>query len=178
MAKSTRKTSTTRAKQSKSTKPAKTQKKAVDKPKSTSLSPFEEMDLLFDRLSRNFLQRWNWPRLGDLEFPFELKAPKVDVIDRSKEVVIRAEIPGVDKDDLEVSVTENSLTIKGQTRREVDKEEGDYHRREISTGSFQRTLALPMDVEAEKCKASFKDGLLELVFPKTPAKSSRKVDLD
>jgi HSP20 family protein len=95
------------------------------------------------------------------------------VIDRDEEVILRAELPGVDKKDLDVSMTDDAVTIRGSCRSEEKEEKGDYFRREVSTGSFSRTVALPADVDGEKAKASFKDGLLELTLPKVK-KAMRK----
>ena len=140
-----------------------------------ALSPFEEMDRMFESL---FPRGWmrplseQWPEWASLAAPFEGRTPNVDVIDHDNEVVVRAELPGVEKDDLDVSVTEDSVTIKATTRQEKEEEkEGEYHRREISQGSFARTVALPSAVQSDAAKASFKNGVLELTLPKaTPAK--------
>jgi HSP20 family protein len=92
-------------------------------------------------------------------------------MDRDKEVVVRAKLPGVEKDDLDISLTDDSVTIKASTRQESDEEEGDYHHREISRGSFSRTIALPASVQGDQAKAQFKDGILELTLSKAvPAK--------
>jgi HSP20 family protein len=88
------------------------------------------------------------------------------VIDRDNEVVVKAELPGVDKKDIDISVTQNTVTIKGTTSHEEKEEKGDYYRCEISRGSYSRTLSLPADVDEEKTKAEFKDGILELTMPK------------
>ena len=157
--------------------------KAVEKaPKSGELqqprrtmSPFEEIERYFDRL---FPSRWpdpfHWERPRWLEpgGAFEGRMPRVDVIDRDDEIVVHAELPGVEKDDLDVSMTDNTVTIKGSTRREEKEEKGDYYRCEISRGAFARTVALPGDVDAEKAEASFTDGILELKLPKV-AQSKR-----
>ena len=145
---------------------------------SRALSPFEEMDLLFDRLSRGLMSRMGFPALGDIGWPFQAHAPRVDVIERDKDVLIHAEIPGVAKEDLSISVTDNSVTIRGDTHKESREEHGDYFRREISRGSFQRTLALPAEVAGDKAKASFKDGVLELTLPKLEKSSRRKIQID
>jgi HSP20 family protein len=147
-------------------------------PPSRALSPFEEMDLLFDRLSRGLMSRMGFPALGDMGWPFQAHAPKVDMIDRGKDLLVRAEIPGVSKDDLHISLTDQTVTIRGETHKETREEKGDYFRREIASGSFQRTLALPCDVAGDQSKASFKDGVLELVLPKTEKAGSRKVRID
>ena len=111
----------------------------------------------------------------DFKSFFEGRPPSVDVIDGDTQIVARAEVPGVDKEDLEVSVSDRSLTIKGQTRFEEEKTEGDIHRREIRTGAFTRTVTLPDAVDGRKTKATYKDGVLELKMPKL--KPSRKHDI-
>ena len=145
-----------------------------------ALSPFEEMDRLFeDYFSRGWMRpfRWEWPSLGEMAKPFEGKMPKIDVIERDDEVVVKAELPGVDKKDLDVSVTENSVTIKGTTSHEEKEEKGDYYRCEISRGAYARTVALPSYVDAAKAKASFKDGVLELKLPKVEKSKRRSIEI-
>jgi HSP20 family protein len=87
-------------------------------------------------------------------------------------------VPGVEKKDLDISVGEDSVTIKGSTSKEEKEEKGDYYRREISRGSFIRTVALPATVDGTKAKASFKDGMLELTLPKTEKAKRHSVKLD
>ena len=147
------------------------------------LSPMEEMEHWFENFfprgggwMRQF--RGGWPSWGELAAPFEGRMPKVDVIDREDEVVIRAEVPGVDKKDLDVSMTEHSVTIKGETSKEHKEEKGDYYRSEISRGSFVRTVALPCEVDTDKAKAKFKDGLLELTLPKLEKAKRRSIKID
>lgn len=141
-------------------------------------SPFEEWDRWFESA---FPSGWlrpmhaGWPQL---QMPFEGRLPKVDIIDRESEIVVRAEVAGVDKKDLDVSVTDNTVTIKGSTRQESKEEKGDYYRCEISQGSFARTVALPGDVDGSKAKANFKDGILELVLPKKEAAKRRSIKVE
>ena len=145
-----------------------------------ALSPFEEMDRLFeDYFSRGWMRpfRWEWPSLGEMAKPFEGKMPKVDVIERDDEVVVKAELPGVDKKDLDVSVTENSVTIKGSTSHEEKEEKGDFYRCEISRGAYLRTVGLPSNIDADKAKATFKDGVLELTLPKVEKSKRRTVEV-
>jgi HSP20 family protein len=134
-----------------------------------ALTPFEDMDRLFHEvLSGGWLRPWRqgWPAFGELAAPFEGRMPKVDIVDREDEVLVRAELPGVDKKDVEVSLTEASITIKGSTKKEEKEEKGDYYRSETMSGAFARTLALPAEVNMEKAQAKFKDGLLEVTLPK------------
>ncbi len=139
-----------------------------------ALSPLDEMDRLFDSFfPRGWMQplRRDWPEWGELSAPFDGRAPKVDVVERDNSVVVRAELPGMDKDNLDISLTEDSVTITATTKQESEEEKGDYHRREISQGSFSRMLALPAAVQSDQAKASFKNGVLELTLPKAaPAK--------
>ena len=141
---------------------------------SRELSPFEEMDRMWDRFFRS---GWSWPMFGDVPgWGKRLgigdgKLPRVNVIERDTEIAVKAEVPGVQKDDLDISVTEDTLTIRGSTRREEKEEKGDYYRCEMAEGAFARTIDLPSSVDASKVKATFKDGLLEVVMPKRePAK--------
>jgi HSP20 family protein len=146
-----------------------------------SLSPFEEMDRLFESMMpRSWMSpfRWERPDLGRLPSAFEGKTPKVDVIDRDDEIVVHAELPGVDKKDLDISMTDNTITIKGSTRHEEKEEKGDYYRCEISSGSYSRTVALPGDVNSNKTKATYKDGILEITMPKVEKSRKHSVKVE
>ncbi|MDD5322035.1 MAG: Hsp20/alpha crystallin family protein [Methylococcales bacterium] len=134
-----------------------------------SLLSFDEFDSFFD----DFLSR-RWPRLMDWNFPAGLERgfPKVDIIDHDNEIEVQAALPGVKKEDLDVSISNQTITIRTSTKEEK-KEEGKYFRREITRGEFQRTLSLPDNVDDANAKASFKDGILKVTIPKTE-KSKRK----
>jgi HSP20 family protein len=124
---------------------------------------FPDIDRMFeDFFGRRFLRPFGWER-PFAEMP---TVPSVDVIDRDEEVVVRAEVPGYKKEDIEISVADSSLTIKGETKTEEKEAKGDYYRCEISRGAFARTVSLPAAVDDSKAKASMKDGVLELTLPK------------
>ncbi|KPK11431.1 MAG: heat-shock protein Hsp20 [Acidithiobacillales bacterium SG8_45] len=145
-----------------------------------ALSPFEEMDRMFEGFfPRGWMQpmRWGLPAWSTMPEPFEGRMPKVDVVDRDNEILVRAELPGVDKKDVDISTTENSVTIKGSTRKEEKEEKGDYYRCEISSGAFTRTLALPGNVDSSNAKAEFKDGVLELTLPKVEKSKRQKIEI-
>ncbi len=128
--------------------------------------PLEEMDRMLDAFRRRDWFRpmlSDWPRWSELP---EMRFPSVDLVDRDKDIQIKAEVPGIDKEDLTVTVSERTLTIKGESRHEEESGEGELHRREIRSGSFSRTLTLPEDVDGAKAVAKYKDGLLELTLPK------------
>lgn len=148
---------------------------------SRALSPFEEMDRMFENFfPRGWMRplRWEMPSWGRLPMPFEGKTPSVDVIDRDNDIVIKAEVPGVDKKDLDITMTDNTVTIKGCTSREEKEEKGDYFRQEISRGSFTRTVALPGEVDADKAKTRFKDGVLEVTVPKVEKSRRRTIKVE
>ncbi|MDJ0832418.1 MAG: Hsp20/alpha crystallin family protein [Gammaproteobacteria bacterium] len=158
------------------------EKKEVEKVKSgTVTTPFDEMEQMLDRyFSQGWMRpfRMDWPEFAHLKPPFEGKTPSVDIIERDAEIVVRAELPGVDKDDIDISVTERSVSIKGSSSHEEKEEKGDYYRSEISRGSFARSLPLPAEVEESKAKASFKDGILELTLPKKSKSKRHKISID
>jgi HSP20 family protein len=139
---------------------------------------FDEMDRLFDALfHRGWLRpfRESWPEWAGLGETFEMTAPRVDLIDREDELLVRAEVPGVEKKDLEVDLSGQMLTIRGERRREEKKGEGEYFRSEIARGSFSRTLRLPEEVDFEKARAEFADGMLEIHLPKTHKTERRRI---
>ena len=161
---------------------AETGKKDVQKTvPARGLSPWEEMERLFG----GFLPRtrirpsdWDWPSWADVPSLVDVKMPKLDIIERDDEVVVRAELAGVDKKDIAVSVTDNAVTIKGSTKKESREEKGDYVRSEISEGSFSRSAALPCSVDGNKAKANFTDGMLELTIPKLEPSKRHNVKVD
>jgi HSP20 family protein len=93
--------------------------------------------------------------------------PHVDVVDTDKEIKVSAELPGMDEKDIEVSLTNDSLTIKGEKREETEKKGKDYYRSERSFGSFTRTVPLPVEIDTANVEASFKKGVLTVNLPKT-----------
>ena len=143
--------------------------------KQGDLISFDDFDDLFDE----FLSR-RWPRLLDWNFPamnvLEKSLPKVDIIDHDKELEVQAALPGINKDDLDVSISSQSITIRTTTKKET-KAEGKYFRREISRGEYSRTLSLPDYVDADNAKASFKDGILKVTLPKTEKTKVKKIEI-
>jgi HSP20 family protein len=148
--------------------------------KGKTLAPLGDLERVFDDfLQRRWLHpfRREWPRWGDLSGILEQMAPSVDIVDRKKEVVVRAEVPGINSDDLDVSISDRTLTIKGSSRQEEKKEEENFFRHEIRSGTFSRSILLPADVNAAKAKASFKDGVVELHLPKVRASKRHKISV-
>jgi HSP20 family protein len=139
-------------------------------------APFGDIDRLFDDFfGRGWMRPFGWER-PLAEMP--AFAPSVDVIDREDEVVVRAEVPGFRKEDINISVSGTMLTVKGESKTEETEEKGDYYRCEISRGAFARTLALPAEVDESKAKAAMKDGMLELTLPKLEKSKRRRIAID
>lgn len=144
------------------------------------LSPFDEIERLFEQMrSRDWLSPFHWGEpQSTMPLFAEGRMPKVDIIDRDKELLVRAELPGVDKKDLDISMTDNTLTLKASTHYEQKEEEGDYYRCEIGQGQYARTVSLPADVDLDKAKTTFKDGVLELTVPKLERSQRRNIKIE
>jgi HSP20 family protein len=128
----------------------------------TRLNPlFNEMTTTRDWLNR-FAADW---------------APSVDIVEKENEILIKAELPGVETKDVAVTVDNNVLTIKGERRLEKDVKKESYHRVERAYGSFARTFSLPGTLDASEVHAEYKDGLLTLTLPKKSAAKSRSVEI-
>ncbi len=148
-----------------------------------TLRPFEDMDRMFERMFEDFFPRgWLRPfhfRRGWLpEVPFEGLEPRIDMVDHDDRILVRAELPGVEKDALHVSLTADAVTIKTQSRQEDKEEGGHYYRHEIFRGAFARTLSLPCPVRGDKAKAQFKDGVLELTLPKVQMSKRQTIKVE
>ena len=132
----------------------------------------------FEQIFENFFpQGWLRPFESRKELQFE-NLPKVDVIDRDDTIVVKAALPGVAKEDLEVSTTPQTVTIRGKTRKETKEEKDEYYRCEISTSDYLRTVPLPASIDETKVKAVFKDGLLELRCPKLESAKRHSVKIE
>ncbi|NIP31009.1 MAG: Hsp20 family protein [Candidatus Dadabacteria bacterium] len=104
-------------------------------------------------------------------------SPVVDMYDNNDEIVVKAEIPGMKKEDIKVTTTEDSITIKGEMKKEEEVKEDDYYYSERSFGSFSRTLRLPSKVKTTKVDAKFDNGLLEIHMPKAEESKPKEVKI-
>jgi HSP20 family protein len=104
-------------------------------------------------------------------------SPAVDMVDGKDEVVVRADLPGLDQKDLHVSVENGRLTIRGERKEEQEEREQNYYCCERWAGKFSRTLTLPPQVDADKIRANFKNGILEIHLPKTKEALGRRIDI-
>jgi HSP20 family protein len=104
-------------------------------------------------------------------------APALDMLDRKDEVVLKADLPGLEQKDVEVTVEEGVLTVRGERKEEKEVKEEEYYRCERWVGAFARSLALPPGLDAENVKATFKKGVLEIHLPKTKEAKGKKIDI-
>ncbi|MCE5199383.1 MAG: Hsp20/alpha crystallin family protein [Armatimonadota bacterium] len=131
-----------------------------------------------ERMFRNFFgipmmrpsRMWS---MGLAEF-----APDVDIKETDKDLVISATVPGMSKDDINIDVTNDRITISGERKTEEEKPGERYHVREQSYGSFSVSYALPVDVKSEDVKATYKNGLLEIILPKAAEAATHKIKIE
>jgi HSP20 family protein len=124
-----------------------------------------DMDQLFD----SFFERTPWHD-GAAE-------PAVEVSEAPDAVMVKAQVPGVKKEDLRIDISDNALTLKGEMKEEKKKEEKNYYRREIRYGAFTRTVPLPAAVQADKAAAQLKDGVLEVSIPKSERAKTKQIPI-
>lgn len=144
-----------------------------------ALSSFGEMEKYFTEIFQHpfsLLGHPLWPRT---QFPVkDVVSPTVDIFEEDKEVVVKAEIPGMKKSDISVQIGEDSITISGEKKQETKVDRKDYHRVECSYGSFSRSFRLPDNVNSDKAKASFKNGVLEIRMPKSGKAKKKEITIE
>lgn len=104
--------------------------------------------------------------------------PALDIVEKEDHFLVKAEVPGFAKDQIDISVDQGILTIKGESKDEKVEEKENYYHREISCGNFSRSVKLPSDIKNEEIKASMKDGILQIEIPKTEAKKPEPLKID
>jgi HSP20 family protein len=128
-----------------------------------------EMDNLFDRFI-------DWRPFGGVA-EGGMWNPALDVSETPKQVVVKAELPGMDPKDIDISLHDNVLTLKGERKQEKEEKEENYHRVERSYGSFMRSFRLPAEVAADKVNATYKDGVLTVKLNKTAKSAAKKIEI-
>jgi HSP20 family protein len=143
------------------------------RPKLMARSPFRELARLEREMDDMFSRFPAWP-WGERERGW---APAVDMIDHKDEFVLRADLPGLDEKDIEVTVEDGTVTIRGERKEETEEKKEDYYYSERSYGVFARALPLPAGVEPDKVRATFKKGVLEVHLPKAKEAKGKKIEI-
>lgn len=131
-----------------------------------------------DRMMDDFFSRRMsplWPKSWFGAGEGEIATPAVDVYEDKDEIIIKAELPGMDKNDIEVNISDSELILKGEKKKEEKVEQENYYRCERSYGAFLRSVELPTGVQADKVKASFKNGILEVRLPKSEEAKTKEI---
>ena len=139
------------------------------------LTPFRE----FERVRREMDRLWDSFLEGGLRKKGEEGEwlPSLDVAETKNELVVKAEVPGMDPKDIDISLSDGVLTIKGEKRQEKEEKEADYHVIERSYGSFLRSVQLPKEVQSDKISASYKNGILRITLPKSEEAKKKEIKI-
>ena len=136
--------------------------------------PLREMMSLRDTMDRLFEESFVRPTRGWLTSEIGLRVP-VDMYDSNGELVIQADLPGLKAEDVDVSISNDTLTIKGEYEAEEERDEENVHIQERRYGKFQRAIRLPSNVNREAAEANFEDGVLKLTLPKTAEEQPKQI---
>ena len=146
------------------------ERRATDlQPAPQDSDPLRALQRRMDHLFDDFASGYHWPFGNGRHAPM----PQIDVSETDGEVTIEAELPGVDEKDIDVTVADNLLTIKGEKKQEKEEKKKDYHLTERSYGGFSRSMRLPFDADPKTIKASFDAGVLKITLPKPPEVKSK-----
>lgn len=141
----------------------------------TPWRPFRELTTLRDEMDRMW-ERFlgEWPTVE----PFRREwTPSLDVSETKNNIVVKAEAPGVDPKDIDISLTGDVLTIKGEKKQEKEEKDQNYHRVERSYGVFERSVRLPQEVQSDKIEASYKNGILKITLPKSEEANKKEIKI-
>ncbi len=147
------------------------------KKETSAISPFEDIERRFEEFFHRPFPMMGAPWLTHWAERADEVSPSVDIYEEGGEVVLKAEIPGMKKEDIHVDITDRTVTISGEKRKEEKIERKDYVHLERSYGSFVRSFQLPSEVATDKARAIFKEGVLEVRVPRTEeaARKTRQV---
>jgi HSP20 family protein len=141
-------------------------------------TPAGNLQSFQDEMNRIFNQFFRGGNGEEVDWGVRTWTPPVDIYETNDALVIKAELPGVSKDDVSIEVHQNTLILRGQRQHEAEVKEEHYHRAERAYGTFQRSFVLPAMVDQNKVQATFKDGVLELHLPKSEAAKPRRIAIN
>ena len=134
----------------------------------------EDMDRFIEDALASWPFRATWRRLPSEEMAW---APAMEVYEKDDNFVVRAELPGIRKDEIDISMTGDTLTIKGERKASEEVKDEQYHRCEVCYGSFSRSVVMPAAVDADKIEASYENGILEVQVPKAKEAKPTKIQI-
>ncbi|NIS75450.1 MAG: Hsp20 family protein [Deltaproteobacteria bacterium] len=140
--------------------------------------PFRELGVIQDRMNRLFEESFPKTRGGENVFSKGVWLPPVDIYETEAQVVVTAELAGVDKDNVSIEVKDGVLTIKGERKYQKEVDEEYFHLMEREYGSFKRSFSLPAKIDREKVSASFNGGVLEIILPKKEEVKPKQITID
>lgn len=140
--------------------------------------PFRDIITLRERMDKMFEDSLSRFRISEEETMPTFWSPAVDIYETDENIVLKAELPGVDKKEVTVEVKDNTLVLKGERSREKEVKEENYHRVERSFGTFMRSFSIPVSVKQDQVKAKFKDGVLEVTMPKSEESKPNQVKVE
>ena len=140
-------------------------------------NPWNDVSLIRNRINSLFTDPF-LPDLTGIETWQSTLTPAVDIFEKDDKLVIKAELPGMDRNDIQLDVKNDVLTLRGERKHEHEVKEDRFYRKEISRGSFVRSFALPGDVEAEKISAEFKDGILTGEVPRPERRKPKQITVN
>jgi HSP20 family protein len=152
----------------------------LTRPSAWDLSPFRTLQRMSDEMDRmfeNFGFGRRWAQPFGRETRADLWAPDVEVVQKNNELMIRADLPGLKKEDISIDITDTEICIQGERKHEREQEHEGYYRSERGYGSFCRVIPLPEGTITDQAKASFKDGVLEVTMPAPPASRGRRLEI-
>lgn len=146
------------------------------RPETARWDPFRQLSTLRNQIDRLFEEPFSALTEGMQPF-MSGWSPALDVFEDKDNLVIKAELPGMKKEEIEISLHDGVLTLSGERKQEQKHHEGDIHRSERFVGKFQRTLSLPTAVDGEKVKATYKDGILTVTLPKAEEAKPKQIQV-
>lgn len=133
----------------------------------TRWDPLAELESFRNEMEKLFREAFGRRKLLPEPSYEAIWSPAIDMFETENEVVVKAMLPGLKKEDLELSFTDDTLTIKGESKLTEETKKKNYYRREIACGQFLRTIAIPVPIKEDQIEAEFKDGILEVRLPKS-----------
>jgi HSP20 family protein len=139
-------------------------------------SPRREMFSANNQMDRVFNNFFN-PVLNSANSEFRDWNPKVDIYEEKDTIVVKADLPGIDKKDITIDVKGRTLTLKGERKVDNEIKEESYHRKESAYGKFERAFTLPGEVDPNKIKADYKDGILKITIPNPEKEKAKQITI-